>query len=307
MQTPVTAPAVHEARFPAMGSDAHVIVVGGSPALCGAARARIDELETRWSRFLPDSELSRLNRCGPGPRLVSPDTFLAVSAAVEAWRATDGRFDPTVLRALVAAGYDRDFAHLDHGSCTAPAPVVDPAPGCGGIELDEHVGAITLPAGVAIDLGGIGKGLAADLVVAELMRAGAAGACVNVGGDLRATGTAPTDQGWIIAVEHLPDVRLALGDGAVATSSSFKRRWARAGSTFHHLLDPRRGGPAETGLAAVTVIAGTATEAETLTKAAFVAGAADAAGIVGRARATGLLVTDAGTVLRLAGIEEFLR
>ncbi len=98
-----------------------------------------------------------------------------------------------MLTALVAAGYDRDFATLDAGPAAAPDKPgaagghdAGPAPGCRGIVIDPIVGAVTLPSGVELDLGGIGKGLAADLVVDELLAAGAAGACVNVGGDLRA-------------------------------------------------------------------------------------------------------------------------
>lgn len=309
MRTLATVSDVREARFRAMGSDVHVIVVGGSRDTRADARARIDDLEARWSRFLPDSEVSRLNRAAGRPVMVSADTCTAVSAAVAAWRATEGRFDPTVLPALVAAGYDRDFAMLDDASSvpTSSLPEPGPAPGCGGIVIDLLVGAITLPPGVAIDLGGIGKGLTADIVVAELAYAGATGACVNAGGDLRGWGEAPTERGWVVDVEHLPDVRLALADGAIATSSSSKHRWVRGGSTRHHLLDPRFGAPADAGLTAVTVIAGTAAAAEVLTKAAFVAGAERAPEIIESAGATGLLVTDTGRVIELARVEEFMR
>jgi thiamine biosynthesis lipoprotein len=207
--------AIREIRFPAMGSDVHVIVVGGASDLASAARARIDQLEARWSRFLPDSELSRLNRLPGRPVIVSNDTLTGVIAAVDAWKATHGRFDPTVLPALVAAGYDRSFAILnqDH-EANADAPP-GAAPGCADIEIDAAVHSVTLPIGTQIDLGGIGKGLAADLVVDELLDAGASGACVNIGGDLRVRGTAPGSDGWIVGVEHLPDLRIALADGGV--------------------------------------------------------------------------------------------
>lgn len=302
MEAPVSA---SDVRFPAMGSDVHVIVVGGTPGLRAAARARIAELESRWSRFLPDSEISRINRAHGRPVLVSTDTRIAVAAAIHAWRATGGRFDPTMLPSLAAAGYDRDFAHLEPDDSAVLAPRA--APGCDGIVIDDLVGSITAPGATAIDLGGIGKGLAADLVAAELVAAGASGVCVNVGGDLRVRGMAPSADGWVVGIEHLPDVRIALADGAVATSSSSKRRWMHAGRTVHHLFDPRRGGPADAGVAAVTVIAGSAAAAEMLTKAAFVAGIDGAATVVGRAGATGLLVADSGAVLHLSGIEEYLR
>jgi FAD:protein FMN transferase len=292
-----------------MGSDIHAIVVGGGVDLPARAHARIDELERRWSRFLADSEISRLNQAHGRPVMVSADTIDAVTAAVEAWRATEGRFDPTVLPALVAAGYDRDFATLEPPADfeSASTPTFTAAPGCAGIIIDTMVGAITLPAGVAIDLGGIGKGLAADLVVAELRDAGAVGACVNAGGDLRVWGEAPGADGWVVDVEHVPDIRIALAGGAIATSSSAKRRWTQGGATYHHLLDPRQGVPANAGLTAGTVIAGDAANAEALTKAAFVAGVERGAAVIERSGATGLLVTDSGAVLRLAGLEEFLR
>jgi thiamine biosynthesis lipoprotein len=302
----VTADPSREVHARAMGSDVHVLIVGGRDGLGAAARARIEQLEARWSRFRPASEISRLNAGAGRPVLVSADTLTAVDVAVQAWRETGGAFDPTVLPALVALGYDRDFATVPgHQIGAVPAP--RPAPGCAGIEIDWTVGAVTLPAGTAVDLGGIGKGLAADLVVAELIAAGADGACVNLGGDLRTSGAAPTAAGWVVGVEHRPDLRIALSDGAVATSSSAKRRWSRDGAEVHHLVDPRYGQPAATGLTSVTVIAGSGARAEALTKAAFVAGAGRAAELVQQAGATGLLVADTGAVIPFAGIEAFLR
>lgn len=298
-----------EVRFAAMGSAVHVIVVGGSADDCATAHALIDQLEACWSRFRAESELSRLNRSAGHPVRASAHLLHAVTAAVEGWRSTGGRFDPTVLPALVAAGYDRDFVRVRQGPVvgSASAPATGPAPGCTGIRIDPIVGAITLPVGTAIDLGGIGKGLAADLVVAELAAAGVAGACVNVGGDLRVWGRAPTDDGWVVDLEHRLDLRFALAGGAIATSSSFKRNWVRDGSTVHHLLDPQLGQSARAGLVAVTVIAGTAAAAEVLTKAAFVADEDGAAAIIEDAGATGVLVTDADDLVLLPGVENFLR
>ena len=88
-----------EARFHAMGSDAHVIVVADAdPAgLLDRAQRRIEQLEQRWSRFLPDSEVSRLSRNAGAPVLVSADTVLLVRRSIEAWHLTGGSFDPTVL------------------------------------------------------------------------------------------------------------------------------------------------------------------------------------------------------------------
>jgi thiamine biosynthesis lipoprotein len=287
-----------------MGSDAHVVVVGGAPPLLGAARDRIEELESRWSRFRRDSELCRLNRAAGRPVVCSEDTYLAITAAVDAWHETDGAFDPTVLPAVVAAGYERDFA------TTTPGPRTDrprPAPGCSGITFDPVVRAIALPPSVEIDLGGIGKGLAADLVAAMLLHAGAAGACVNLGGDLRVCGRAPSDAGWVVGLEHAPDLRVAIAEGAVATSASTRRRWCVDGVEQHHLIDPGTGAPADSDLRAVTIVADAAARAEIVAKAAFVAGADQAAAVTDEAGVTGLLFTAAGETVRLPGIEKLLR
>ncbi len=163
-----------EACFHAMGTDVHVIVAGGSGQLLECARARIDDLESRWSRFLPDSELSRLNAADGRPVMVTSVTFELISRAVDGWQQTGGRFDPTVLPALVAAGYDRSFETVERDA-PEPAAHSAPAPGCAELSLDPIVRSVTLPPGLALDLGGIGKGFAADLVSAELLQDGATG------------------------------------------------------------------------------------------------------------------------------------
>ena len=257
-----------------MGTDAHVVVVG-APAGLRIAEARLRELEAKWSRFVPTSELSRLNAVAGRPAVVSRETFDAIALAVQAWHMTAGRFDPTVLSNLVAAGYDRS---LDAGpGPLRPSP--GPAPGCADIGLAASSSVVTLPIGVGLDLGGIGKGFAADIVASELLAGGAAGACINVGGDLRVGGEPPTDDGWVVAVEHpsRPDVRLAsvvLVDGAAATTTSAKRRWQADGQAMHHLIDPALGRPAAGALVSVTIAAPEAWRAEVLAKVVFLDGVA---------------------------------
>ena len=112
---------MEEIRFRAMGSEIHLVVMGDH-RLLDVARRRIDDLERKWSRFIPTSEISRLNANRGEPVAVSDDTFLLVRRALEGWRATGGRFDPTVLGDLVRAGYDRPFEavvlHADGGVST---------------------------------------------------------------------------------------------------------------------------------------------------------------------------------------------
>src|SRR4029078_9498692 len=99
-------------RFRAMGSDVHLLVVGGPSGLAERARLRIDELEQRWSRFIPDSEISELTRRAGAAMVVSDDTIELITRAIEAWWFTGSTFDPTVLGAVVRAGYDRSFDDL---------------------------------------------------------------------------------------------------------------------------------------------------------------------------------------------------
>jgi len=243
---------------------------------------------------------------------VSPETFDLVARAVEAWRHTGHRYDPTILPALEAAGYDRTFDEVAPSAppTDAGARASGPAPGCAGVVLDRVVHAIRLPPGVALDLGGIGKGYAADLVARDLLGApGRHGVLVNLGGDLRAVGEAPRPHGWVIEVDDPLGTgatgMLSLATGAVATSTRLRRAWTRGGEELHHLIDPRTGLPAASGVASVTVIAGDAWRAEVLAKAAFLAGPVDGAQLVTDDGATGLIVTDDGSVLELDGVSQF--
>jgi thiamine biosynthesis lipoprotein len=212
------------------------------------------------------------------PQSVAVETAELVAASVSAWAATDGRFDPTVGDAMVACGYDRTFDSID--TATASGVDVMRPPGCVGIEVDLTAAIVTLPPGVSLDVGGIAKGFAADRIATALVRSGAAGACVNVGGDTRVIGNDEGGVGWTVAVEHsgIEEVaQLEVFDGGIATTSTRRRRWRRAGEELHHVLDPATGRPVTTGIAGVTVVASSATSAEFWTKAILVEGSSSAA------------------------------
>ncbi len=259
-----------------MGTDVEVLVrSAGSGAGIGAPDPerivqRLAGLERTWSRFLGDSEVSRLNALDGAPAVVGSDTATLVVHAVLAWHLTGGRFDPLVGDALVGLGYDRSFpwsgerggrvAHVRH-------PV-------DRIHVDESTGLVRLPVGAQFDPGGIGKGLAADLVATEFL-AGAGpgtGLLVNVGGDLLAVGSAPVD-GWEVEVDHLsgPLARVAVRAGALATSSRLRRAWRTTdGEQVHHVVDPRTRRPVSGPAVSATVLADTAWWAEALATAALV-------------------------------------
>jgi thiamine biosynthesis lipoprotein len=259
-----------------MGTTAHILVLGShADRLAEHAVLRLDDLERKWSRFLPTSEISRANALAGSHVVVSADTLLLVQRSVEGWARTAGSFDPTVLEAVRDAGYDRDFDSVAESAASLRPGATQPVPGCSGVVCDEHIGTITVPPGTTLDPGGIGKGLAADLVSAELIARGAHGALVNVGGDLRVRGHAPNGASWDVSIEHPLRaaeelVRIGLVEGAVATSSRARRCWQTAAGSAHHLIDPRTGRPATSRHLSVTVVTREAWWAEVVAKAIFV-------------------------------------
>src|SRR5947208_7898034 len=133
------------------------------------------------------------------PVRVSTETLVLVELALEGAERTGGRYDPTVLGAVLRAGYDRSFEHLP------PAPRSNGSTleqGYERIAVDHAASTVTMPAGVRFDPAGIGKGYAADLLVEALLALGAAGACASPGGDLRVHGAPPSGGPWAVAVEH---------------------------------------------------------------------------------------------------------
>jgi thiamine biosynthesis lipoprotein len=288
-----------------MGSAAAVVIVGGSDTVLADVVARVDQLEQRWSRFRPDSEVSRLTAGAGRPVEVGADTIRLVVTAIEAWRESGGAVNPTVLGAVLRAGYDRTLADVFRDPRPADSQLAVVA--CTDIAIDGST--VTLPAGTGFDPGGIGKGLAADMVVEELLAAGVAGACVSLGGDLRVAGRSPNGEGWTIAIERPdrtdPVALVGLHDGAVATSTTARRRWTIGTTAAHHLIDPDTGRPSTTDLVQVSAIAGRGWLAETHAKAALLRGSARAFDLADDSVA--LLAVDAGSrVLTTPSLSRFL-
>jgi FAD:protein FMN transferase len=296
----------NERRFRAMGSDAHLVVVGGADRLLDDARRRIEDLEQRWSRFIDTSEICELNRRAGQAVVVSAETALLIERAIEAWRLTGGGFDPTVLGAVLRSGYDISFEQIagDRTAAINNSPIV----GCTDIHVEGRT--VRLPAGTGLDAGGIGKGLAADIVIGELLAAGVAGACVNLGGDLRVAGSNPNGDAWTIAVEHPsveePVALIGLHSGAVATSTTLRRRWTVEGQPRHHLIDPATGEPSTSDLELTTVIGAEAWIAEVLAKAVLLRGSARAFDIIDDHEVQVLTVDTAGVVRTTRGFQLFV-
>lgn len=232
------------------------------------------EVEQCLSRFLPDSELTALNRSGGEPFQASSLPFEAVSLAVSAARDTNGVFDPTVLAALEQAGYDRSFEQVGHaGRPTRPLSEKALRPDYRAVLCDPETHRIRLTAGQRIDLGGIGKGLAVDRALAAT--AFLPERCIAAGGDIAVRGNAEPDGGWTVALEDSGNEAgrsIRVRDAAVATSTTLKRRWLIAGREQHHLIDTGAGRPAATSVRSVTVIAESCVQADVAAKTALLLG-----------------------------------
>ncbi len=290
-------------EFRAMGTACAVVVstdrekAGAAARALAAARKEIAACEGALSRFDAHSDLSRLN--GADGEWVEVDERLidALQAALHARAETGGRFDPTILPALRAAGYDRSFELLTEREA---APLEGWRPGS-TIEVDPAVGRARVEKGAAVDLGGIGKGFAATRALDAMCAAWPelSGALLDLGGDIAVRGAAPGGGPWCV---DIADSRapgrivgtLELHGGGVATSGRDTRRFG-PGGRLHHLIDPATGSPADTGPLSVTVVAPSASQAEAQATALAVTDLDGArAQLANRPDLSALLILEAG-------------
>jgi thiamine biosynthesis lipoprotein len=266
-----------------MGNTARVIVVAEREDelehLMSVAQVRLAQLEARWSRFISTSEVSQLNTALHSTWTpISDDTALLLHYLVEAFRATNGAFNPFLLPALIDAGYSHSLTNnatvsLPH-SASWHATAAD-------LEI-QHTSAgwqARMLNGATVDPGGIGKGLAADLIAEQLMSLNARGVSVSVGGDLRCIGS-PSDAGvWPVEIEDAEQplhiaASVLIPSGGIATSSTHAKRWHVGSSIRHHVIDPISGKPiaqsTPDALHTTTVIASTAAWAEVFATALLV-------------------------------------
>jgi len=263
----------------------------------------LDEVDRACSRFRDDSDLGLANRAAGHPVRVSPVLVGAVRVALEAAEETDGLVDPTLGAVLFGSGYDRTFALVPADD---PSPAALPLRRASWREVHVTDTTVTVPPGGALDLGATGKAFAADLVAHAVLDALGSPVLVGVGGDIRAV-TPDDDLGTahpVVLGHSLADLssggasaRIRLRTGGLATSSTSARRWRRGGRQWHHLVDPRSGGPASGPWRTVSALGRTAAAANTASTAAVVLGA-DAVTWLERRGVAARLVADGGEVVR---------
>ncbi len=248
---------VESHHFDALGTNCSLFAVGHPRGRLLEGEFWVRRLGARLTRFSLDSELSRLNARAGDWMEISGDLEAILRAAFRASALSAGLVNVAVLPSMRAVGYTRP---LSEGTTTATLDGVGPTPALHDV-LQLREGEARVEPGSGIDLGGIAKGWMAD----RLSKFLGPNAVANLGGDLTAVGPGPRGDGWPVG---LAGVTLMLHDQGAATSSVRRRKWG----DVHHLIDPRSGLPAKTGLEEVSVVAPTGFEAEVIAKTALLLG-----------------------------------
>lgn len=238
-----------------------------------AALRRLD-LEA-LSRTSSESELSALNKSGA---LGGGETADLIDAALTVSEATHGAFDPTLAPVLDAWGFTGEAHRVpteDELAALLARTGADKVTLTRG--ADGKIERVTLADGAQLDLGGIAKGYAGDVVRSIFEQNGISSAMIDLGGDVCAMGAKPNGSNWRIAVKDPADTGRFLGvlelhDSFVVTSGVYERYFEENGVRYHHIVDPATGYPAESGLTSVTVVCENGAWADALSTAAFVLG-----------------------------------
>jgi thiamine biosynthesis lipoprotein len=255
-----------------MGTSFFCIFVGANQEIYDSIYDLANELEAKWSRFLPDSEVMLLNNHPETATQVSDATLRLISEMKIGYDLTQGLFSGNILGELIDLGYAT--SRSNPANVTTWSARSEAAANLSNVEIDLVEKTATIPRGVAIDSGGIGKGLAADLMSDYAMQLGVMGVAIFAGGDVAVKGMAADAAGWRVDVSSPSDsskfiASVALSRGGLATSSPIG--WKSNDS--HHIIDPRTKKSSESDVLQATVIAQNASQAEVLAKMCVILGA----------------------------------
>lgn len=270
-------PKAAQAEFFAMDAPMSLTAYGdGAEDFLLRAQREVFRLESLLSRTRPDSEIAALNEKGIAS--LTPDTAEVLAAALRAAHLTDGAFDPTVAPVMDAWGFGA-AASFEEGTYRVPAqgeldallPLVDYE------ALTVTADTAAVGEGMAVDLGGVAKGYAADKVTALCKEAGITSALFTTGSTVAAIGTKPDGTAWRVGVKDPQNAGesccvLSLADAVTSTSGAYERHFEANGVTYHHILDPQTGMPAHSGLLSVTVVSPDGALTDALSTACFVLG-----------------------------------
>lgn len=268
----------HKVSFRAMGTHCQITLMdeagSDSRGFVRAAVHWVSQFEEKYSRFIPDSLIGRINRSAGREWVeVDEETDRLFSMCQELYSFTRGAFDPSALPLILLWNWKTNPPVIPEDAAIRDAMKL-----VGWRRIQRRPGAIYLPqSGMGIDLGGIGKEYAVDRVVQLAHEYGVQNVLVDFGQDIRGTGSPPGRPAWHVGLQdpHNPEkcwTGLAVQNMAVATSGSYLRRFVMNGRSYGHILDPRSGYPVANDCQAVSVIAPTCTFAGALCTSAFILG-----------------------------------
>jgi FAD:protein FMN transferase len=279
----------YEVIFLALGSECQLLFGAGNSEQAEAYRAAafewLIEFEARYSRFLPDSDLSRVNsNAGIGWVEISAEFELLLDLCGQFQFITQGAFDASSLPLSQLWDWKRQHDSLPSAQEIAAARALT-----GWSLLERTPGRLFLPKpGMLLDLGGIGKEFAVDALRQLAIKMGLSQVLVDLGGDIATHGSAPEGAGWAVGLEDPSKIgdcycTIRLRNGAaVATSGDYRRCFELGSRTFGHILDCRTGWPVANGTRAATVIAPRCLQAGLLSTSAMVLGGTDAIAMLER-------------------------
>ena len=257
-----------------------VTLTAVAPTLAAAQQAveagfgEIRRLESLLSTWIPTSELSTVNAAAGGaPVVVGPESLDVLQRSIEIARLTGGGFNIMLGPAIEAWGVTEQARIPDEVELSALRPLVD----LSGLHLDHQARTIRLDRqGMRVDVGGIGKGYAADLTVTVMQHAGATAGVVALAGDIKTFGRLPDEARFRFGIQHPREpgrvlARLELENEAISTAGDYERYFERDGVRYHHILDPRTLKPAR-GCQSVTIVAKEGVMADGLDTGIFVMG-----------------------------------
>lgn len=305
---------LHRYPFRAMGCDMLAILEQDSesaPDILKDVPVWFEEWEQTLSRFRLDSELSRLNRTFDQPIPVSDAFWDVFQTAVWADEFSQGLVTPTILDAMLEAGYDRSFHDMSQEQFNGMIPHQIEAHSLSMVVADPENQTITLPKSVHLDFGGVAKGWAAHQAMERLRDFGPC--LMNAGGDIAISGPRLDGSKWQVGVSD-PfkagsdfDI-LHVDSGGVASSGKDRRNWRRNGRIQHHIINPNTGHPVDSDVLRVTVVAPSVIEAEAAAKTAFILGAENGiAWIESHPSYAGLVILESGEVFISQSMPDYLQ
>ena len=300
--------------FPALGTTCEVQYappgnMAQSAEFEQAAVAWVQAFEAQYSRFRPDSLVSRINRAaGREWVAVDPEMEQLLKLCDTLQFMTQGVLDPTALPLIQLWNWKAEKPRVPSAPEIAAALRL-----VGWSKVQRAPGKVLLPlAGMALDFGGFGKEYAVDVVAQIAQDHGIANALVDFGHDLRALGAPPGRPAWHIGLEN-PDQPGATfasvglsGSRGIASSGDYLRCFTVDGRRYGHIVDPRTGWPVANGCIQVTVIAGTCLQAGILSTTAFVLGVPKGLELIqSLPGAEGMLLTN-GTRAQTRGFHQYV-